>query len=199
MAMKRTWTLIAVAASMAGSSQAATLTVTPDHSAYAVGSTITLTVVGDPQGESTAAIYGRLVYSAALSDPSGIAPTQNTHTFSGPPASLVAPLRQGEAYGPSGLAFSEAFDQIFGTTPRTPQENTSSVIKVIAAAEGTLDFSWEVPGDGLGNHVKYFGAAPGAPAATVTIVPEPGVLVSLAAGGFALGLGRRRRSQRAGC
>jgi hypothetical protein len=65
---------------------------------------------------------------------------------------------------------------------------------VIAAAPGTLDFYWEVPADALGNHIAYFGAAPSAPAATVTI-PEPGATVPLALGLVGLLASPRRRSR----
>lgn len=195
--MKRSLLSIAVLCGMAGSAQAATLTVTPDASTYSVGQTITLLVVGDAQGGSTNTIHGRLVYSAALTDPSGIAPTQNTHTFASGPAAVGRALRQAEGYGSSGLGYSEAFDQIFSTsTPRSPLQNTTATIKLIAANPGTLNFSWEKAADGRGNHLLYYGLVPAEPAATVTVVPEPGTTLPLALGLFGLLVSPRRRRSR---
>jgi hypothetical protein len=165
--MRHAFFLVGITVGLAAAAHAGTVTVTPDAASYAVGQTITLTVVGDSQGGTATGIWGRLLYSAALTDPSGIAPTQNTHTVSGGGSAIVGPLRQGEGYGGSG--YSDAFNQQLSNTPVSVGENTTSTVKVIAAATGTLDFFWEVPADGLGNHLVYFGAAPGAPASSVTI------------------------------
>ena len=192
--MRRAFFLNAVFAGLATAAHAGTVTVTPDHSAYAVGQIITLTVVGDSQGQSATGIWGRLLYSAALTDPTGIAATQNTHTITGGGSARVGPLRQGEGYG--GYGYSDAFNQLFSTSPVSVQQNTTSVIKLFAVAEGTVNFSWEVPGDGLGNQLVYFGAAPAASAATVTIVPEPGITPPIALGLFGLLWSPRRRARR---
>jgi len=176
---------------IAAAAHAGTVTVTPDAASYAVGQTITLNIVGNPQGGSKNGIWGRLIYSAALTDPSGITPTQNTHTVSGGSV-VVGPLRQGKGY--AGYGYSDAFNQIFNPPPASVGQNTTSVVKVIAASEGTVEFFWEEPSDGLGNHLSYFDAAPGNPAASVTVVPEPGATVSLALGFLGLLAIRRRRA-----
>jgi hypothetical protein len=188
--MKRVF-LAVVVIGIASGAHAGTVTVTPDASTYAVGQVITLTVAGDSQGGTAKGIWGRLLYSAALTDPSGILSTQNTHTLTGGGSATLGPLRQGEGYG--GYAFADAFDQVFSTTPVSVQQGTTSVVKVVAAAPGTVTFRWEVPADGLGNEITYFGAAPGTPAATVTIVPEPGALVPIALGLLGLLWSPRRR------
>jgi hypothetical protein len=169
--MKRAFFQVMLSVAIATVAHAGTLIVTPDSPVYTVGQTITLTVVGNSQGGTATGIWGRLLYSAALTNPSGITPTQNIHTTSGGGSAIVGPLRQGEGYAGSG--FSDAFNQQLGTDPVSVGENTTSTIKVIAAANGTLNFSWEVPTDGLGNHLVYFGATPPTPAATVTIGPFP--------------------------
>ena len=67
------------------------------------------------------------------------------------------------------------------------------MIKVSARAEGTLDFFWEEQVDALGNHLVYFGATPPDPAATVTLVPEPGTEAPIAFALLGLLASPRRR------
>jgi hypothetical protein len=189
MAMERALILATVLVGIAARAEAGAVTVTPDHSGYTVGQTIILTVVGDPQGGSAIGIWGRLLYSAALTNPSGIAPIQNTNTISGSPAT-VGPLHQGVGY--AGYGYSDAFNQLFSTSPVSVDQNTTATIKLIAAAEGTVDFFWEKQADGLGNYLVYFGTTPSAPAATVQIVPEPGIAVPLVLGVLGIWLSPRR-------
>jgi hypothetical protein len=204
LSMKRTLFLVTAVVGIAAGAHATTLFVTSNSLTYTVGDTITFNVVGDPQGASAEYIYGRLVYTDLLTDPSGIAPTQNTHTGAGFGTAFTFPLSQGEGYyGPNGFGpggYSEAFFQSFGFGgPQTVNENTVSVIKVIAAAPGTVFFCWErasleyfdiekTPCPAFGDDYTI----PGAPI-TIFAIPEPGTGLLVWAGLLGLAGWRRGR------
>lgn len=185
--MKRT--LIVVVAAVVGfaaAANAATLSVVSDSATYSVGQTITLTVTADPEGGADNSVFGRLLYSAALTET--VASSQQTFsTFGG-----------GSSWSPGALNNADGFATVLnqlgaqGTTPNQPSNIVQSTATLIAEAAGTVNVVWETDAN-TGFQVKFFGLTNGA-GTSFNIVPEPTTAALLGLGLFGLALGGRRRS-----
>src|SRR5687767_10209661 len=88
-------------------SSATTLSVSPDKLTYLVGETITLSIDGDAQGASAAAIYGRLQYNGGLVDNG----TRSQKLIGSGWVKGSLEATDTNAFGPT-TASSEAFDQV---------------------------------------------------------------------------------------
>ena len=189
---------IAMLASLgiAAAAGAVTLTVTPDKAVYDIGEVVTLTVVGDPVGESDFGIFGRLELSRPLTTP--ISATQTQHTTPGVGGWGVGPLLQSPHW-------SEAFNQITGpsTLPLPASELQVATIELCAARLGDVDVAWTLHEPYHPFGLSFFGVTnapgtsfrivypPGNPP-TVTCLPEPSRVAMWLAGVAALGLLRPR-------
>jgi cysteine-rich repeat protein len=136
----------AVSASSAG---AATLTVTPDKATYDVGDTITLAVTGDPQQAQDVGIFGRLIYSSALtrteSSSQQLQTTDGTPWLTGTPSLAI------------GDGFADVFNQIEPTCcdPVGADNLLHAQAVLTALAPGEVDISWNSSPSSLG--LEYFG------------------------------------------
>lgn len=185
--MKRTLFIVATVIGFATAASAVTLTVVSDKLTYAPGENILLTVTGDSQGAKDDAIYGQLVYSAALTTTVTSSQSQLTRG-GGAIFALTGNLARGDG-------FAEVFDQIIdsGGTPRSVDNLQVSTATLIADAAGVVNVDWA---SGPGINLDFFGLTngPGAPGTTFTIVPEPTTAALLGLGLLGLMLGGRRRS-----
>lgn len=176
--MKRTILAFALFIGISASTHATTLTITPDKSIYAVGETISLSVLGDPQGAEDGSIYGKVLFDASVAG--YIGSSQDTLTTFGIPWLL------GKLSG--GPGFAEAFNQLFSGNPFPVDGPLSANVVLVATAPGTLSYSWDTAVDKL----RFFGLT-SAPGGSVTIVPEPSSALPVASGFFAIALQRKRR------
>jgi hypothetical protein len=184
--------MLLLLAGLTGAANAATLTITPDQTTYAVSDTITLTIVGDAQGAADYGVFGSLFFDSALA--TTIATTQTPLTSLG--GSL--PWIQGTV--PAGYpGIAVAFNQIVGLTPWAPDAPLVSIITLHAAGPGTLDLNWETD-PSTGNQLYFFGLS-SAPGASVRIVdrggqpiPEPTGAMVFGAGFLVMSWASRRHS-----
>lgn len=161
-------TAVMVNLAAASSAFAATLSITPDAMTYQVGDTITLSVFGDPMGETAVVLYGPLTFDGALashlsSSQTGV-PTDFGNTF------ITFPLD-------GGPGFAEAFEQVAPDGSGSPGLGPLvATVLLEATGVGTLAVSWLT---GL-NQLQFFGLTD-APGTVVEIVPEPtsGLLLGL--------------------
>jgi hypothetical protein len=98
-------TAFATACCVASASDAATLTITPDKQVYPVGEQITLNVLGDSEGGTDNAIFGRILFDPDLA--SYVSSSQDLLTFLGGPFWIGGLLT-------GGVGFGDAFNQIGG-------------------------------------------------------------------------------------
>lgn len=175
--------LIPVLLLLPGPATAATLTLTPDKTTYAVGETITLSVFGEASGGPLVNhIAGRLLFDSGLA--TFVAGNQQLLTsFNG------ALTWTGVAELNGGIGLADAFYQIspfnIGDVPDGPLIST---VMLLATAPGTLDYAWETSGS---SQLSFFGLLD-APGGSVTIIPEPSTALLLALGLAATALADRR-------
>jgi len=163
---------------------AATLTITPDQTAYQVGDTITLNVAGDSEGAEDNRIYGRLLFDANLADyvASHQEPLRNSR--GGLQWCLFA-LTGGEG-------FAEAFSQFpCSENPEFVDGPLSASVTLLATAPGTLHYSWQTEGNDDDLFLDFFGLRE-APGGEVLIVPEVSTGSLLGLGVIAIAIARRR-------
>jgi len=175
---------------------AATLSVTSDKLTYVIGETITLTVIGDPQGATSYGVFGELRYNGALVN-SG---TRTQPTLIGPLGPWIkAPLNTRDTNLDDGGSFSDAFSQIAADaqTATNIPGTTLSTVTLIATAIGLLEVNWHTAFDG--SQLDFFGLT-SAPGISVCItaegfpscaVPEPSTGLLVIAG--LIGFGAHRR------
>lgn len=180
---------IASAAAFASSASAATLTVSPDAFTYQVGDRITLIVLGDPEGEASNVVFGRLLYPAERA--SFLEANQQTLTTSFGSPWTVAGLDAG--IDAEGLGFADAFAQVDGQVG-TPSNALVATVVLLAESAGVLAFDWQTEGR---DSLDFF-SLDDAPGGSVLIIPEPATLALVAVGaavGFSV-RSRRRRFER---
>jgi len=142
---------------------AATISITSDLPSYAVGDTITLTIIGDPQGGAANGVYGQIVYDATIADT--LSAVQMPLTSNGAPW-IVGATTIGDGY-------ATVWNQIGGFEPQAADGPSISTIQLHAAYGGTLEIGW---GTARGLELSFFGAE--APTLSVSIegpayVPPP--------------------------
>jgi PEP-CTERM motif. len=184
---------IAVLLSIANLASAATLTLYSNKLTYHVGETITLTVLGNPQGATSYAAFGVLRYNGALVDNG----TRTQPTLSGPSGPWVKnPLNNVDTNANDGGSFSYAFAQITlnaqtaTNIPATPL----STVTLIAKALGIVTVDWDTAGGPT--QLDFFGLT-NAPGTSFYIIateePEPATGSLLGLGLVVLGALRRPR------
>ena len=184
--MKRTLFLVAVLVAFATGASAATLSVVSDKTTYAVGETITLSVLGDAQGATSFSIYGRLEYDGTFVNNGTI-----TQKLIGPGSDWTkGPAVSGNNGLPS--AFSEAFNQVSLSGGGQTATNPITTITLIASAVGVVTANWNVA-QGSGFELGFFGIT-SSPGVTFTIIPEPSTVALLGLGLLGLAVSGRRRS-----
>jgi hypothetical protein len=172
--------LIALLAALAlpAVAHAATLTVVPDKTTYLPGETVTLTILGDNEGETstTYSLFGRLEYDPAMLDPVSTGPQ-----VAAGPGWALAPLAQGDG-------FADAFDQaVFGLDTSTPNlPGQIGIVTLLVQGVGSFEVNWA-------DSLSFFSITGARPAATINAIPEPSTAALLGLGVLALTASRRRR------
>jgi len=172
---------------------AATLTITPDKWIYHSGETITLSIVGDSQGEADLGVVGFLLFDRSLA--SWQSTTQKALTSYGGTVTWYKGGSVGRCDAPNAHPGCPAFDQILFPPPAAPVDNLlESTMLLTAIAPGVLNFSWEIdPNTGWDLHFFSLTDAPGA---SITILtPEPSSADLLALGLLAIAARRTRRTE----
>ena len=159
---------------MSLSAQAATVTVTSDKFTYSFGESISLTIIGDTQGDVDQFIFGRLIFDKTR---------MTAVTGSNTQTKLRTTGGQKWAAGPLNIFKNtiDAFNQIKpDATSPIPADSTKKLTSVMVftarSNPGAAFFSWQT----AANAFNFFGATPSAP--TVTIVPEPATAALLGLG-----------------
>lgn len=173
-------TALALVAVLAAPASGATLTVTPDRSTYQVGDTITLDVVGDPEGMLANSVFGFIVFDAEVA--SYQASHQQPLTEFGRPWTLGT-LTGGVDF--AGRGFADVFSQFGGLGGSRPENELIASVTLMALSEGVLEFDW-------GFDFQFFDV-PEPPIPSVLIVPEPSTLALAALGMLGTALAWRRR------
>jgi hypothetical protein len=169
---------------VAVSSHAATLSMSTDKSTYDVGETITLTIVGDAEGEADVGIFGTVVYDPGRTTVTGQSQSSLTSLGGGLPWINGVLFLD---FPNAGTA--DALNTIAGLVPQTPDQLVISVITLTADAEGAVNFQWLADG---GSESLSFFSLTNAPGASITIVPEPSTAFLVGLGLVGLGLRRAR-------
>jgi hypothetical protein len=166
----------------ASAANAATLTVTPDKTSYAVGETITLSIVGDAEGATAIGVQGYLLFDKTLAGFSSM--SQQALTSSGGATTWLVggALRSSQSlpqFRPGCLVFNQVHP--FEGVLVTPDNPLIATLQLQALAPGSLDLSWETDVRS-GLHLMFFGLSD-APGASVLIhTPEAGTAALLALG-----------------
>jgi hypothetical protein len=187
--MKRTLFVMAVVLGFATAASAVSLSVVSNAGTYNVGDTITLTVTGDDTGGSPQySLFGRLLYSGALTD--GIC---------GDPIACAAQTAIGTGWitgtTPQIDGETTAFDQLNFNggvgDALAPGGSPFSTLQLLATAAGVVNVTWRA------SDLLFFGLDPASAVGTsftINAVPEPTTAVMLGLGLFGLAIGGRRRS-----
>lgn len=171
--------------------RAATLTVTADKATYTIGETITLSVVGDAEGESDLVMTGNLEY-----DPTLVTVIDNVteeHPLTGQEAfgsqwnRLAA---TGECFFglPALENICKPFDYVTTTLPTNPQSLANdpilfATLTFSADAVGTANFDWA--------DTLFFSIEGPQTGTSVLITPEPSSIALVALGLLAMGARQR--------
>ena len=182
--MKRTLFVMAIVLGFATAASAISLSVVSDKLTYNIGETITLSVNGDDEpGAPQYSLFGRLLYSSALTDPNtgAVQTAIGTNWITG-----TTPQIDGESTAFDQLNFNSGVGDALA-----PGGSVFSTLTLLAAVDGVVNVTWR-------NDLLFFGLDPAQAAGTsftiVAPVPEPTTAVMLGLGLFGLALGGRRRS-----
>lgn len=165
----------------AATSQAATLTITPDQDVYQVGDLITLNILGDAEGAADISVSGFILFEPDLAD--FVSSSQTPLESSGG-------LWDDTVLG-GGEGFARAFSQLtvpFGT-PLVPENLLEATVVLQATGVGVLEVDWSTE---QSRNLIFFGLTD-APGVAVTIVPEPSTCTLLGLGLTWTAIGRRAR------
>jgi hypothetical protein len=177
---------------------AATLSIVPDKTTYAVGEPVIVQIVGDPQGASANALFGRLRFDPTLLSPQGLVPLT--------PSSGGVPWVLGALGCDTG--FCAVMDAIRTSAPALVDQSGSQVwatVTLQATAPGTMNLSMETQVS-TGYQLDFFGQTSTAPVQIqVTAAPvipsvdqlDLALLTLLLTAGAAWALRRRARVGRA--
>jgi hypothetical protein len=160
------------------------LSITPDKSVYTIGETITLSILGDAEGELGIVVFGQILFDPSLA--TAISSSQDALT------SFGGALPWTEGVLRTGPGFADAMNQIGALSPIPVDGPLMATVTLAASLEGVLDFTWAPAQDpATPNSLRFFGLE-SAPGTSVRIVPEPSTALLLGLGLSGLTLGRRR-------
>ena len=124
--------ILACLLGMASAAQAVSLTMSSDKAIYAFGETITITVVGDPQGATAIGVFGTIDYDPVLVSADG---GQTQTALSAPPTWL----RGGLSVDIPNPNTQDSFSQIasLGTIPRSSTVKMTATMSFTAGAHSS--------------------------------------------------------------
>lgn len=199
--MRRAGKVVALALGVslaAGVASAATLSIVPDKTTYAVGEAVIVQLVGDSQGASEVGIFGKLRFDPAI--------LSGESAFALVPTADAGAIVWREGFRGCGSDFCVAMNSLAPTYPPLPVDQTGTQVWATATlraeAPGTVSLSLEeAPQSGY--QLRFFGLTSAAPVAIQVVgteVPSASriplaLLALLLAGGAASALRSEGRAE----